>query len=109
VPSPRQSQPRTPAEVLEMASALKKENPGRSAARIRRILSAQHGWAPDERTLQRMFVRTGLNLVARSVCGLVRITTVLSRCDRGADEKWRRQSSEYGPVNARRHQGRATR
>src|SRR4030095_7892399 len=40
--------------------------------------------------------------VARSVCGLVRTTTVLSRCDRGADEKWRRQSSEYGPVNARR-------
>jgi hypothetical protein len=24
--------------------------------------------------------------VARSVCGLVRTTTVLSRCDRGADE-----------------------
>ena len=63
VPSPRQSQPRTPAEVLELASALKKENPGRSAAQIRRILSVQHGWAPDERTLQRMFVRTGLNLV----------------------------------------------
>lgn len=64
VPSPRQSQPRTPAEVLELASALKKENPSRSAAQIRRILSVQHGWAPDERTLQRMFVRTGLNLVA---------------------------------------------
>ena len=64
VPSPRQSQPRTPAEVLELASALKKENPGRSAAQIRRILSVQHGWAPDERTLQRMFVRTGLNRVA---------------------------------------------
>jgi hypothetical protein len=40
--------------------------------------------------------------VARSVCGLVRTTTVLSRCDRGADEKWRWQSTEYGPVNARR-------
>ena len=40
--------------------------------------------------------------VARSVCDLVRTTTVLSRCDRGADEKWRRQSSEYGPVNAGR-------
>ena len=64
VPSPRQSQPRTPAEVLELASALKKENPGRSAAQSRRSLSVQHGWAPDERTLQRMFVRTGLNLVA---------------------------------------------
>lgn len=61
VPSPRQSQPRTPAEVLELAAALKKENPGRTAAQVRRILAAQHGWAPDERTLQRMFVRTGLS------------------------------------------------
>lgn len=60
VPSSRQSQPRTPPEVFELASALKKENPNRTAAQIRRILSAQHGWAPDERTLQRMFVRTGL-------------------------------------------------
>jgi putative transposase len=60
VPSPRQSQPRTPPEVFELASALKKENPNRTAAQIRRILSAQHGWAPDERTLQRMFVRNGL-------------------------------------------------
>jgi putative transposase len=60
VPSPRQSQPRTPQEVLDLAAALKKENPARTAAQIRRILSAQHGWAPDERTLQRMFVRNGL-------------------------------------------------
>ena len=43
--------------------------------------------------------------VSRSVCGLPRTTTVLSRCDWGADEKWRRQSSEYDPVNA----GRASR
>src|SRR5256886_3537115 len=64
VPSPRQSVPRTPPEVFELAAALKKENPSRSAAQIRRILSAKHGWAPDERTLQRMFVRTGLNRVA---------------------------------------------
>jgi len=60
VPSPRQSQPRTPPEVFELASALKKENPERTAAQVRRILRAQVGWAPDERTLQRMFHRTGL-------------------------------------------------
>ena len=29
-------------------------------AQVRRILHAQLGWAPDETTLQRMFVRTGL-------------------------------------------------
>lgn len=64
VPSPRQSQPRTPPEVLELAAALKKENPSRSAAQVRRILRAQLGWAPDETTLQRMFVRTGLTALS---------------------------------------------
>ncbi|WP_327259584.1 helix-turn-helix domain-containing protein [Streptomyces sp. NBC_01240] len=60
VPSPRQSRPRTPPEVLELAASLKKENPSRSAAQIRRIIAAQLGWAPDERTIQRMIVREGL-------------------------------------------------
>lgn len=60
VPSTRQSQPRTPPEVFELATALKKENPERTAAQICRILRLQHGWTPDERTIQRMFVRTGL-------------------------------------------------
>jgi putative transposase len=64
VPSPRQSQPRTPREVLDLAAALKTEKPDRSAAQIRRILAAQLGWAPDERTLQRMFTRTGLTALA---------------------------------------------
>ena len=56
-PSPRQSSPRTPPEVIELAAALKKENPARTAAQVQRILRAQAGWAPDERTLQRMFIR----------------------------------------------------
>jgi putative transposase len=60
VPSPRQSQPRTPPEVMALAAALKKENPARTAAQVQRILRAQSGWAPDERTIQRMFIRTGL-------------------------------------------------
>jgi putative transposase len=64
VPSPRQSQPRTPAEVMTLAAALKKENPARSAAQVRRILRAELGWAPDERTLQRMFTRAGLTSLA---------------------------------------------
>src|SRR6266542_6857409 len=57
VPAPRQSQPRTPPEVMELAVALKKENPARTAAQVQRILRAQSGWAPDERTIQRMFNR----------------------------------------------------
>src|SRR5215470_7996196 len=51
VPNPRQASPRTPAEVLELAVALRAENPGRTVAGIRRILRAQLGWSPDERTL----------------------------------------------------------
>jgi putative transposase len=64
VPSPRQSQPRTPPEAMELAAALKKENPARTAAQVQRILRAQAGWAPDERTIQRMFTRTGLTALA---------------------------------------------
>jgi putative transposase len=60
VPAPRQAQPRTPPEVIELAAALKKENPARTAAQVQRILQAQAGWAPDERTIQRMFHRKGL-------------------------------------------------
>jgi putative transposase len=41
--------------VVEMAVALKRENPERTGAQVRRILAAQMGWAPGERTLQRWF------------------------------------------------------
>jgi len=67
VPSTRQSQPRTPPEIFELAAALKKENPDRSAAQVRRILHAQLGWAPDERTVQRRFIRTGLTALRAPV------------------------------------------
>jgi putative transposase len=63
VPNQRQCTPRTPEEVLELAVALRRENPQRTAAAIRRILRTQLGWAPDERTLQRNFHRLGL------ICG----------------------------------------
>lgn len=55
VPNPRQASRRLPAEVLAVAVALKKENPDRTATQVRRILRAQLGWAPGERTLQRHF------------------------------------------------------
>ena len=55
VPSPRQSAPRLPVEVVEMAVALKRENPDRTGAQVRRILATQMGWSPGERTLQRWF------------------------------------------------------
>ena len=42
-----------------MAAGLKRENPHRTAAQVVRILRAQSGWAPSERTLQRHFKRAG--------------------------------------------------
>jgi putative transposase len=61
VPAPRQASPRTPGEVLELAAALKRENPERTAAQVQRILRSAWGWAPSDRTLQRLFGRLELN------------------------------------------------
>lgn len=55
VPAPARVTPRTPAAVLALAVALKRENPQRTAVQVTRILRAQPGWAPSERTLQRHF------------------------------------------------------
>jgi putative transposase len=57
---PHRSSPRLPAEVIEMAVALKRENMDRTAAQVRRILRAQMGWSPGERTLQRHFAQDPL-------------------------------------------------
>jgi len=73
VPSPRQTSPRLPVEVVEMAVALKRENPARTGAQVRRILATQMGWAPGERTLQRWFADdpTLADLVAAGASGPV--------------------------------------
>ena len=55
VPAPRQCAPRTDAQLVELAVGLKKENPARTAAQVRRVLIAQLGWAPSERAIQRWF------------------------------------------------------
>ena len=60
VPSPRQATPRTPAEILDMAAALKRENPGRTAAQVARILHKHLGWAPSESTVLRHLNRLEL-------------------------------------------------
>src|SRR6266699_7201689 len=51
-PPARQVTPRTPAEVLELAAALKRENPARTAAQLARILRTSAGWSPPDRALQ---------------------------------------------------------
>jgi len=61
VPSGRYVEPRTAASVLELAAALKREVPARTAAQVAVILSEHAGWAPSARTLQRHFARLELN------------------------------------------------
>jgi len=62
VPSARHAEPRTPASVLDLAAALKREVPGRTAAQVAAILSEHApGSVPSARTLQRHFARLELN------------------------------------------------
>ncbi|OOK76792.1 helix-turn-helix domain protein [Mycobacterium kansasii] len=60
IPSMRTMSPRTDAATLELAAALKRENPARTAAQVQRILRASAGWAPSESTLLRLFHRLEL-------------------------------------------------
>jgi transposase InsO family protein len=57
LPSARQPGTRIDTQVLELAVALKRENPARTAAQVVRILRATSGWAPSESTLLRLFHR----------------------------------------------------
>jgi putative transposase len=59
-PPPRQVTPRTPTDVLDLAAALKREQPDRTAAQVARVLRAHCGWSPSERTLLRHFERLEL-------------------------------------------------
>lgn len=62
VPSQTRVEPRTPASVLDLAAALKREVPGRTAAQVAAILNTHApGSAPSPRTLQRHFARLELN------------------------------------------------
>jgi putative transposase len=62
VPTARDGVPRTPAGLLELAGALKREAPERTAAQIARIIREREGVGPAERTIQRHFVRVGMNI-----------------------------------------------
>ncbi len=62
VPRPRVVEPRTPARLLELAVALKRELPERTACQVHAIMVAAGEPAPTVRTLQRHFARLGLNV-----------------------------------------------
>jgi putative transposase len=61
VPTAREGVPRTPVGVLELAVALKREAPERTAVQIAQIIRVREGSSPSARTIQRHFVRLGLN------------------------------------------------
>jgi putative transposase len=61
VPSARTVEPTTPPAILDLAVKLKREAPGRTAAQVTEVIAAVEGWAPSERTIQRLFARLGLN------------------------------------------------
>ena len=60
VPAPRHVEARTPAALLELAEALRIEEPGRTASQIARVIAESKGWAPSARTIQRHLARAGL-------------------------------------------------
>ena len=60
-PASRTAEPVTPAAMLDLAVKLKREAPGRTAAQVAEVITTAEGWAPSERTIQRLFARLGLN------------------------------------------------
>jgi hypothetical protein len=83
VPSLRQPGARVDTTVLELAVALKRENPARTAAQVARILRASNGYSPSESTLLRLFHRH--ELMTPAGCD----TSVFGRFEAGEpNERW---------------------
>lgn len=61
VPKPKRVMARTPGRVIELAIALKRERPDRTAAQIHAIMTAAGEQVPCARTLQTHLSRAGLN------------------------------------------------
>jgi putative transposase len=59
---PAKVRPRTPAEVLALAVALKKENPDRTAAQVTRILAAHTEEVTTPSRSQSRILRNGIQL-----------------------------------------------
>jgi transposase InsO family protein len=82
-PSMRQPGARVDTTALELAVALKRENPARTVAQVARILRASNGYSPSESTLLRLFHRHELITPAG------RGTSVFGRFEAGApNERW---------------------
>ena len=60
VPRPRRMPNKTPERLLELACALRQEQPARTTAQIHRIIVEAEGSSPSARTIQRHFAAAGL-------------------------------------------------
>jgi putative transposase len=60
-PVSRTGEPVTELRLLDLAEALKREVPRRTAAQVAQIIGTAEGAGPSARTLQRHFARLGLN------------------------------------------------
>jgi putative transposase len=60
VPAPRRVANQTPERLLELACALRREQPARTAAQIHRIIVEAEGSAPSARTINRHLAAAGL-------------------------------------------------
>jgi len=60
VPAPRRVANQTPERLLELAVALRREQPARTAAQIHRIIVEAEGRSPSARTIQRHLAAAGL-------------------------------------------------
>jgi putative transposase len=52
VPRSRQAEPTTPASVLGLAEALRREDPQRTAAHVAAIIAEANGWGPPSASLR---------------------------------------------------------
>ena len=62
VPESRNAESKIPQSFMDLAVALKRERPARTAAQVVRIIEADRGWSPSRRTIQRLFMERGLNM-----------------------------------------------
>ena len=60
VPAPRRVANQTPERLLELAVALRREQPARTTAQIERIIAEAEGSSPSARTIQRHLKAAGL-------------------------------------------------
>lgn len=65
-PKPLARMATTPVELLELAVQLKTEEPTRTATQVAMLIRAAKGFGPSARTLQRHFLRLGLDVAPGS-------------------------------------------